>query len=68
MRYKNLICSYCKSDTFYAIKRPDRQVGLYCAMCMRWQKWIPKREYKLIKVFDNWEEADAYGGIDFNEV
>lgn len=39
-------------EDMYAIKEGARK-GLYCGCCGKWQKWLGKNGYNLIKLYEN---------------
>lgn len=58
------VCVKCSSYNLYILTKEDK-LGLYCASCGKWQKWIGKKnlgDYKRegYKVFDTKQETD-YG-------
>lgn len=42
LEYKNLSCK-CGGKSFF-IKPVSIHIGLYCAACGQWQKWLSKSE------------------------
>lgn len=46
----NFQCRKCNSKKYF-LDRVGVHVGLYCADCGTWQKWLNKQEYRLFKRF-----------------
>ncbi len=46
----NFQCRKCNSKKYF-LDRVGAHVGLYCADCGTWQKWLNKQEYRLFKRF-----------------
>ena len=42
-------CEYCGSIDFI-LEKGAKRTGLYCKNCLRWKKWIKKKELPLYKV------------------
>lgn len=43
-------CKYCKYTNYY-LQTKGPNIGLYCAKCSAWSKWVPKK--------DLWKYSDA---------
>ena len=42
-------CKHC-GNTSFTVKEKGPHIGLYCAGCKRWIKWVPQKEaYKYAK-------------------
>ena len=39
-------CKHCGSENF-VIMKGETHIGLYCGDCLKWVKWIKKKEYPL---------------------
>ena len=39
-------CRHCGSTEFLIMK-DNLHIGLYCENCLKWRKWIKKKEYSL---------------------
>jgi hypothetical protein len=50
----NFQCKKCNSKKYF-LDRVGVHVGLYCADCGTWQKWLNKQEYRLFKRFSRSE-------------
>ena len=49
MKYRNAVCIFCGCDNFFAVKRPRKLFGRYCAKCGTFNGCIPQKDFKLFK-------------------
>ena len=47
MQIKDYQCK-CGSKDFFAMKKDESHVGIYCKNCGKWLKWADKNEKNLI--------------------
>lgn len=47
---KEYKCKFCNSDNLFIDERNNHK-GLFCGECGKWQKWLGKDEYNLVKRF-----------------
>ena len=50
MKYREVKCTICLNNDFYAERKTDKIVGLYCKKCEQWIKWLPKKDIQNIIV------------------
>ena len=48
-------CTKCKSERYILKEKGNSMVGVYCADCGKWQRWLSKEEMQQVKV----EEAKS---------
>ena len=49
MKYRNAVCRFCGCDNFFAVKRPRKLFGRYCAKCGTFGGYISSKDFKLFK-------------------
>jgi len=47
---KNFKCKYCKCTDYY-LEKKAQHIGLYCADCGRWSKWVKQSEIDNIELY-----------------